>query len=416
MPAKRPRFVASAEPGRGVARSALVKHEPGAYIGSGSCAQSQPPFVATVRPRRSSQDSMRLLVSFVCTLSFLTSLALAQPAPGSDAGAALVPSTAPAVPPPRALPVDGDAGLALPEATAPSAPENLTSPGEPPPTPIAPPSSPGMLGHGGAVGSEPANAEAPSRTAVEAAHQQFAERVRRADAWIAFEGERDRRTRAAERAFYPLTLGLEAALAGAYAGVAEGVTSTSRVIAGVTAGVTLAAAVPTLLTRDRQKQRAWFATGASLFSIGAGVTLALAPEQRADEHTARWLGASVALQGLAFLPFALIPGFPDEREYQSYLQLPESERADAAARILARIDRFEQRAAAITMTSALLGALVLSAGAVTADNRRDARSLAGLTLAPLGAILLLAPRLFVRGRLDRFSVGDAPTKLPFNGW
>lgn len=255
---------------------------------------------------------------------------------------------------------------------------------------------------------------APVQATADEAHATWASRVRLADSWVAFEGERDRRTRTAEKVFFPLALGLQAALGAAYAVGAEDVSDTSRIIAGTTAGLALASMVPTILSRTRGGRRGWFSAGSALFAFGAGATIITADS---DDRAARWAGASVAVQGLALLPLALIPGFPDEEDYQSYLSLPESQRPAAAARLLARVDRFEQRVTAISIVSALVGAAVLATGALTSDDKEQARTLAGLSLIPLGTMLVVfAPRLFVRSRVDRYGVGDAPTKLPFNGW
>jgi hypothetical protein len=246
----------------------------------------------------------------------------------------------------------------------------------------------------------------------------LASKLQLADSWVAFEAERDRSTRTAERVFFPLALGLEAGLGIAYAVAAEDVSQTSRIVAGVTAGLALGAMVPTILSRSRSGRRGWFAAGGTAFAFGAGATIITAPENNgSDERSARWVGASVALQGLALLPIGLIAGFPDEADYQAYLRLPESQRPDAAARLLARIDRFEQRVTAISLWGAVAGAVVLAVGALTANERDESRTLAGLSLVPLGTIVtMFAPRLLVRGRLDRYSGGERPTKLPFNGW
>ncbi|HEY6878439.1 MAG TPA: hypothetical protein VI299_10500 [Polyangiales bacterium] len=306
---------------------------------------------------------MRLLVAVVFASLSLTRLALAQTAPAESA-----------------------LGIAPASATAPeSAP--------PPPAPV--------------VRDE----------GDEAQRAYFARQLTLADSWIAFETSRDQRTRSAERAFYPLVLGVEAALAGAYAAGVTDVTDASRILAGVTAGVTLGAMVPTLLTKSRGARRAWFAGGAALFSAGAGATLIAAQGKGESDHSARWAGASIAVQGLMMLPVGFIPGFPDEADYEAYRALPSSERPEAAARLLARIDRFEQRAVAIAIGSMLASAVVLGVGAGFAEDRDQARTCGGLTLVPvLSMLTALAPRLLVRSRLDRYGFGEAPRKLPLNGW
>jgi hypothetical protein len=245
----------------------------------------------------------------------------------------------------------------------------------------------------------------------------FAQQLAHADAWVAFEGQRDQRTRTAERVFFPMMLGIEGALAAAYAAGATDVSDASRVIAGVTAGLTLGAMVPTILAKSRAARRGWFAGGAALFSLGAAATLITAPGKNESDHSARWAGASVAVQGLVMLPIGFIAGFPEESDYEAYKLLPPAERPAAAARLIARVDRFEQRAAAVALWSMLASAVVLGVGAAVANDRDQARVLGGLTLAPvLTALSVIAPRLLQRSRLDRFNFGEAPRKLPLNGW
>jgi hypothetical protein len=330
---------------------------------------------------------MRLLVAVVlacCT--FPLRLAEAQMAP-SESALGVPPENAPASAP----------------SSAPAQPEAVVTPA---PTPVVE----------GPPRVEPARAELAASEDTRAMHAYFAQQLQHADGWVEFEAKRDERTRAAERVFFPMALGMEGALAAAYAAGASDVTDTSRILAGVTAGLTVAAMVPTILAKSRSGKRAWFAAGAAAFSLGAGATLIAAPEAGSDD-SARWAGASIAVQGLLMLPVGFIPGFPEEHEYEAYRKLPASERPAAAAKLLARIDRFEQRTAAIAIWSTLASAVVLGVGAAVSEDREQARVLGGLTLAPVvSALALFAPRLLVRSRLDRFAFGEAPRRLPLNGW
>lgn len=354
------------------------------------------------------------LTLFTFTLAF--SSASAQSGSTPDAGAPRVEPASASEPAPtqRALPSSAPAATPTTvEATAPEA--------QPPGTEPLPPSTLEPTEHAAAAQTAPVPSarETASAAEIEAAALRalWTSKVRHADAWVAFEAERDSRTRPAERVFFPLVLGVESALGVAYAVGSKDVPDTSRILAGTTAGLALAAALPSLLSRSRTARRAWFAAGNAVFSLGAGATIITAQDKDSHNHAARWVGSAVALQGLAFLPLALIPGFPDEADYEAYRLLPESERPDAAARLLARIDRFEQRATAISLFSALSGAIVMSVGAMVSDDREQSKTLAGLSLIPLGTIFaLLAPRLFVRSRIDRYLEGEKPTKLPFNGW
>ncbi|MET0284308.1 MAG: hypothetical protein ABW352_07550 [Polyangiales bacterium] len=288
-------------------------------------------------------------------------------------------------------------------SSAPAQPEPMVAPA---PTPVV--EQPPKV--------EPARAELAATEDTRAMHAYFAQQLQLSDGWVEFEAKRDERTRAAERVFFPMALGIEGALAAAYAAGASDVTDSSRIIAGVTAGVTVAAMVPTILAKSRSGKRAWFAAGAAVFSLGAGATLIAAPQDSSDK-SARWAGASLAVQGLMMLPVGFIQGFPEESEYEAYRKLPDSERPAAAAKLLARVDRFEQRAAAIALWSTLASAVVLGVGAAVTEDGDQARVLGGLTLVPVvSALALFAPRLLVRNRLDRFAFGEAPRRLPLNGW
>jgi hypothetical protein len=358
---------------------------------------------------------MRSLVVLTSVLSALAlSNAHAQSGPAPDATRAPTdlgsPSVEPSSPP----------GSSTSAGEPPSTSSTTTAPAAEPVAPASPTAAELTARDAATLESQlaaPRTASVPPGAVGEQAAAAPDRRAQLADAWVAFEAERDRRTRKAEQVFYPLMLGGEAALGIAFAVGAKDVTNTSRVLAGVTAGLTLGAMVPTIVSRSRSGKRAWFTAGAALFALGAGATIATAADNDSRDRSARWAGASVALQGLALLPIALIPGFPEESEYEAYRRLPESERPAAAARILTRIDHFEQRVTAISLFGALSSAVVLAAGALVSDNHDQSRTLAGLSIIPIGTVLaVFAPRLFVRNRNDRYSVGEAPTKLPFNGW
>jgi hypothetical protein len=293
------------------------------------------------------------------------------------------------------------------EAPAGGVPEPVAATAEPAPelTSAAPPA--------------PAPAPAPASVDSEALRASLAAELKHADAWVAFEANRDGRTRKAEKVTFPLLLGIETALAVAYAATITEASDTSRVLAGATAGLTLAAMLPSVLASSRSSRRAWFTGGAAAFAVGAGATFLTAEGKQDDgaDHNLRWVGASVAVQGLLLLPAGFIAGLPEESEYQAYALLPAAERPAAAARLITRVDRFEQRAAAIALFSTLAGAVVLGVGALASNNEDQARSLGGLTLVPVfTSLVAYAPRLFQRTRLDRFNFGEPPRKLPLNGW
>lgn len=313
----------------------------------------------------------------------------------------------------RAQMAPSESALGVPPENAPSAqPSSAPAQSEPvQPAPSQPVQAEPVKAE--LVKAEPMSARDEDSRAMQA---YFGQQLQHADAWVAFETQRDQRTRSAERVFFPLALGVEGALAAAYAVGASDVTDTSKILAGVTAGVTLAAMVPTIIAKSRGGRRAWFAAGAAAFSLGAGATLMTAPHD-SDDKSARWAGASLAVQGLLMLPVGFIQGFPEQEDYEAYHRLSPSERPQAAAKLLARIDRFEQRAAAIAIWSMLASAVVLGVGAAVQDDGDQARVLGGLTLVPVvSALALFAPRLLVRTRLDRFSFGEAPRRLPLNGW
>jgi hypothetical protein len=305
--------------------------------------------------------------------------------------------------------------LARARAEPPTAPAEAPAGGVP--EPVAPPAEPAQVAAPQLTSAAPPAPSAPE--ASEALRASLAAELKHADAWVAFEAKRDGHTRKAEKVTFPLLLGIETALAVAYAATITEASDTSRVLAGVTAGLTLAAMVPTVLASSRSSRRAWLAGGAAVFAVGAGATLLTAEGKQDDgaDHTARWGGASLAVQGLLMLPVGFIAGFPEESEYQAYALLPAAERPAAAARLITRVDRFEQRAAAIALFSTLASAVLLGVGALASNNEDQARSLGGLTLAPVfTSLVAYAPRLFQRTRLDRFNFGEPPRKLPLNGW
>jgi hypothetical protein len=272
-----------------------------------------------------------------------------------------------------------------------------------------------------AVCLSPWSARAEAQTPVPASAWQSTP-AGKADAWVLFEQQRDRHTRRGEKIFYPLSLGLLAAAGTAFA-VTSDVPTGARIAWGVAGAASAAALLPTMLSVSRDSSRAWFTAGMSAFLVAAGTGLAIvdAKANPEDEDSLResgcWIGASVALQGLALLPIGFIAGFPKQHDYDLYWKLPAEARPQAAARILRQIDRFEQRATAISLLSSLAGAVALSIGVLVVDNGDARKEVAAFSLAPLtGALLGVVPRPFAGSRLEHLATGEPPRRMAFNAW
>lgn len=244
----------------------------------------------------------------------------------------------------------------------------------------------------------------------------------RADAWVAFERARDQRAQRAERVTYPLLLGLAAATGTTLSLLdGESVSGRTRGLFAASGALAAGAMVPTIALRDRNARRRWFGLGSTAFSLGFGAALISVghDEQEADREDGvvpRWAGIAAIVQGLALLPMALIPGLPEARDYEAHAALPAEARLESAARLLAKIDRYEQRLVGIAVIANVLAAGALGIGAIQAGARDDRRALGFIALAPIASALLGLPRLFVRPRLERLMHGEAPDRLPLNPW
>lgn len=245
--------------------------------------------------------------------------------------------------------------------------------------------------------------------------------VARADEWVTFEQARDQRAQRAERTFYPLGLGLQAALGGAFAIAGdEPMSGRTRALFGVSSALAAGAMFPTFAVRDRNARRAWFAVGSAAFSVGFGAGLfSLSRDEDGDrtpyaEDALPWMGVAAMVQGLALLPIGFIAGPPDEEAFAAHVHLPPETRIANAARLLEKIDRYEQHLTAVVLLSNVLAAGVLGAGAVVEQNREDRKMLGFVAIAPIASALLVLPRLFVRPRLARFMLGQPATRLPLN--
>lgn len=316
-------------------------------------------------------------------------------APGTDpntpAAAPSAPVTAPSVPDPI---VTAPTEAAAPEVAA------ETSTVVPAPYPVAP--APSVIAEGAAVSDS---------------------KLERADAWVAFELERDVLTQRGERWFFPLSLALQAGFAGALAGTVDDVSTRSRVLLGATAGLSALSMLPTMLSSSRDARRAWFGIGSTAFALGLGASLVSIEDDHGKNdkdpsHGAgNWIGAAAAVQGLAMLPVGLIPGWPSENDYAAYRMLPAEARPDAAARLLLQIDRYEQKVTAWLVLSNILSAGVLGMGAIVNDDKQERQTLGYVAILPLATALLVAvPRLFVASRNERLALGQGPTRLGFNAW
>jgi hypothetical protein len=248
-------------------------------------------------------------------------------------------------------------------------------------------------------------------------------RLERADAWVAFEQQRDVRTQRGERVFFPLSLALQAGFGAALAVVTDDASTRSRVLLGASGGLAAAALLPSMLASSRDARRAWFGVGSAAFAVGLGASLISLEndhskrENNPSHGAENYVGAAVAVQGLAMLPVGLIPGWPSDKDYEAYSMLPPEARPDAAARLLLQIDRYEQRVTAWLVLSNILSAGVLGVGAIVNDDKQERQALGLVSIVPLATSLLVAvPRLFVASRIERFSLGQGPARLGFNFW
>ena len=351
---------------------------------------------------------MRLLayvvVTALCVCSTSSSSAQQAPVGASPSPAVTLPAVTvpePVVTAPTA--VGGTAGGADPAAAAPA---------------------PNAAGVNSAVGAQPSTVGTTNSALNTPSPVVTDKRLERADAWVAFEQERDVRTQRGERVFFPLALAAQAGVGIAIASLAEeGTSKRSRALFGAGGGLAAAAMLPTMLASSRDARRAWFGVGSTAFALGLGAGLiSLENDQsKRDEDPSHgagnWLGAAVIVQALGVVPSMFIPGWPSEQDYAAYAMLPAEARPDAAARLLMQIDRYEQRVTAYLLLSNILSAGVLGAGAVVNDDKQERQTLGFWSLVPLGTALLIAvPRLFVASRNERFSLGQSPTRLGFNFW
>lgn len=248
-------------------------------------------------------------------------------------------------------------------------------------------------------------------------------KISQADAWIGFEQQRDKKTARAERVFFPLSLALTGALLGG-AAAAPGVPTAARIGLGTSAGLAVASMLPTMLAPSRDGRLSWFAAANAVTSLGLGASIvALDLAERHDAHNpshggGRWAGAAIGMQALLlFVPIALMKGFPDDSEYEAYWKLSAEARPEAAARLLRRIDEFEEITTALTLMSTIAASTVLAVGSMRVDDHSERVSLGALSAGFLGTSLLFAvPRLFAGSRVDHYAVGGAPKRLGFNLW
>jgi hypothetical protein len=325
------------------------------------------------------------------------------PGPGAELG-----PTSPVAADSRA-PGSGGAASDVPGSKAPDS----YAPGSPELPPAAPMSA--TPTGGAATSPQPSNIGGVPAVADE--------RLTQADAWVRFERERDVRTMRGERVFFPLSLVLQAGFGSALAVVTDDTSKRTRALFGASGGLAAAALLPAILSSSRDARRAWFGIGSAAFAVGLGASLISlendhAKRENDPSHGAeKWIGAAVAVQGLAMLPVGLMPGFPDAKDYEAYALLPPEARPDAAGRLLLQIDRYEQRVTGALILSNLLAVTLLGVGAITNDDQQERQALGVVALAPLATALFMAvPRLFVASRNERFTLGEGPSRLGFNAW
>lgn len=196
--------------------------------------------------------------------------------------------------------------------------------------------------------------------------------------------------------------------------------TTMRVGGSLSSLAMLGMVVPTVLARPPRRRQIG-ATGYALGAIGWGSTLLLAsrsPRPCEDDgcisaRSERLFGASLVTLGAAMLSVWLLPTPPTLEELQRAQALPEAERAQATARLLARMDRAQRATSLAMLFSYLASGAVLALGAATSQPGEDRALLTGFSGVLFGQGLLTALVGLRPPRLERFVMGLAPRT---HGW
>lgn len=237
------------------------------------------------------------------------------------------------------------------------------------------------------------------------------------DLWIARMTEMRERRQRVDSWGVPLMLG-SAALLGAAAAAAPDIADETRLVFAGSALLAAGAFVPSLLSGPPNKAR-WLAIGGSAFATAFGAA-GIVQAQSLDsctgwcgnEKAVGWLGGALLTQGVLLLPLAFVDRGPSLTQLEQYSALPASERGVIGRKLLARIDRAERRAAAVTIAMGLVSSVVFAAGAIAVrdhDERVPLLGLGGATLATTTISTLAA--LLRKSRLERLALGERPNTV-----
>lgn len=236
------------------------------------------------------------------------------------------------------------------------------------------------------------------------------------DLWIErLTATRARRQRV-DRIGAPVLLGTAAAL-GLASALTPDLADETRIMFAGSALLAGGAMIPAMLARPEHRAR-WLAGGGSAFAVAFGVAGILETQHLdctgwcGNEKALGWLSGALVTQGLLLLPLAFVDRGPSLSELDAYAALPAQQRAVQAKKLLARIDRAERKAVAVSLSMSLVSTAVFGAGAAWVQDRDQQvpiLALGGATLA-IGTVTALVA-LLRPSRLERFAEGRVP--MPF---
>jgi hypothetical protein len=246
------------------------------------------------------------------------------------------------------------------------------------------------------------------------------------DLWVTRMTETRLRRQRLEHWAVPSLLGLAAA-AGASTALTKGLSTEARIVAAGSAAIALGAMFPPIFSKPENRAR-WFAIGGGLFAMAFGASgfVDAITKRNKDCHGycyneswVGWAGGAFFAQGVSLLPLAFVERGPSVDELKAYKSLPAAERATAARRLIARIDRAERKAIMAQFSINMIGLALFTTGAILMkDGRRTDRAvLSGLAGFTFGTETLThLGRLFGKTRLERLSLGEAPDEVERVFW
>lgn len=246
------------------------------------------------------------------------------------------------------------------------------------------------------------------------------------DLWVTRMTETRLRRQRLEHWAIPTLLGL-AAVAGGAAAILPGLSTEGRIVAGASAAIAAASMFPPMFSKPENRAK-WFAVGGGLFAMAFGASgfVDTLVKRNKDcngycynEKWVGWAGGAFFAQGVSLLPLAFVERGPSVDELKAYHNLPAGERGAAARRLIARIDRAERKAIMVQFSINMVGLALFTSGAILMrDNRRvDRAVLSGFAGFTFGTETLThLSRLFGKTRLERLSLGEAPSEVERVFW